>query len=110
MAGWFVDIWVEYLVRSVLGIIQRVRARSWPIVDACITSSSCPRASYGCHVAEIQYDYTAGGEGHWGTHKKPFLFLASGEAYTKRLSPGVRGLVKYNPKEPASSILIDPGA
>jgi Protein of unknown function (DUF3592) len=110
MGGWFVDVYVEYLVRTILLLVKRLRTRGWQVTDARVTDSSCLRADYGCHVADAQYDYAIDGAEYSGIHEKPFIFLASGEAYARRLSSGLTIQVKYDAKEPTNSFLVNKGS
>jgi len=53
MAGWFLDILIEYLFRAALRGIRLLRSSNWPVVKAKVLSSACPTAAFGCTVANV---------------------------------------------------------
>jgi hypothetical protein len=107
MGGWFVDIFVEFLFRTVTGLVRRHRSRTWPVASATVTDSTCPRAGYGCHVAEIHYTYDVDGEPYTGTYEKPFISHRSGEDYARHFIPGTHFKVLVNPGDPSVSVASD---
>ena len=105
MGGWFVDIFVEYLFRVMSRILKRRGSSAWPVAKAIVTSSACPRAMYGCDVAEVHYTYRIDGELYTGTNEKPFISPSSGEDYISRFAPGTEFSVRVKPQDSAVSIV-----
>jgi len=106
MGGWFLDIWIEWIVRMIAKLIHRMRSRSWPVVDAMITSSDCPRAGYGCHVADIHYDYEFAGEAFSALHEEPFLMHALGRDYVLDHPVNSRARIRVKPGSPAVAVFL----
>jgi hypothetical protein len=71
--GWFVDIFIEYIVRVSFRAANIVRSRNWPVIKATILSTDCPHAGYGCTVATVYYEYIVHGEKCEDTFEKPFI-------------------------------------
>src|SRR5208282_3320787 len=70
MGGWFLDIFIEYLVRVVVGVIKTRGKDAWPVVKATVAESYCPAAGFGCPVAEVYYEYVVDGKLYTGIHQK----------------------------------------
>jgi uncharacterized protein DUF3592 len=109
MAGWVLDILVEYLVRVVMRIVQLLRSRSWPTVIAQVTSSFYVKAGFGCDIVEIDYKYRVNGQSYTGMHKKPW-FGAWGDEYAARFPRGTELVVLVKPGEPSVSVMERPGS
>ena len=105
MGGWFVDIFVEYLIRTVVRIVKRRGSSTWPVAKATVTSTACPNAVYGCDVAEVDYTYRVEGELYTGTNEKPFILHNSWEDYVRRYAQGTEFTVRVKPDNPALSIV-----
>ena len=106
MAGWFVDIFIEWIVRMVVNSIRRIRSRSWRVATATVTSSRYERAGYGCHVADIHYDYLWAGEDFSGLHHEPFLVHDLGKDYVRRFPADSETPVRVDPANPSKSVLV----
>ncbi len=104
MGGWFADIFVEWIVRMSVNDIKLVRSRSWTTVRGVITYSNCSRAGYGCHVADVHYDYPVGGETYSGVHEEPFVSFANGEEYAGKFPVGSEYPVRVSPRDPSVSV------
>ena len=106
MGGWFLDVYVEWLIRMVVNDIRMFRSRSWTVVNGVVFDAVCPQASGGCHVADIYYDYTFSGESLSGIHEEPFVIHSSGEDYVRRLPAGSNYPIRVNPRDPSKSVAI----
>jgi hypothetical protein len=104
MAGWFLDIFVEYLYRSFLRAIRLFRSRDWPVAIGTVLSADCPRASYGCTVATVYYEYIASGEKYGSAFEKPFVLHDSGQEYAAQFVKGMKFRVRFNPGNPSASV------
>jgi hypothetical protein len=105
MGGWFIDIVVEYLYRVIARAIRTRGITHWRIVKAKVNDSTCPVATYGCHVAEVYYEYRVDGEIYTGADEKPFLFNYSGKDYIARFSPGTEINIRLKPSDPSISFV-----
>ncbi len=105
MGGWFVDIFVEYLFRVIARMIKRRGSGAWPVAKATVTSSTCPKAMYGCDVAEVYYTYRVDGELYTGVNEKPFISHDSGGNYVSNFAPGREFTVRVKPGYPLVSIV-----
>src|SRR2546422_3162328 len=105
MGGLVIDIYVEFLYRFVMGLLKRRGSGNWPEVKAEVMSSECPKAGYGCDVAEIYYKYRVNGELYTGIHEKGFIFHSSGENYASEFHLGREITIRVKPGEPSISIV-----
>jgi hypothetical protein len=59
----------------------------WPLAKATVTRSACPKAMFGCDLAEVYYTNRVDGELYAGINEKPFISPSSGEDYVSRVAP-----------------------
>ena len=106
MAGWFVDIFVEWIVRMIAKLVHRVQSRSWPHVQAIITAVRCERAGYGCHLADVHFDYEFEGTEFSGLHEEPFLVHDLGTDYCLDHPAGTKAPIRVNPHDPKKVVFL----
>jgi hypothetical protein len=104
MAGFFLDVIVEYLIRAIGRAIKRRRSRDWPTTKATVVSSRCNKTS-SCNLTEVIYTYRSNGEPYSGMDKKPFWFSSNAEIYISDLPPGTEFTVRVKPNHPEVSIV-----
>lgn len=111
LSGWFLDVIVEYLYRVIVRVIRTRGIAHWRTVEATVNGSACPSATYGCHVAEVCYEFRLDGEPYTGIDEKPFIFHDSCESYAERFSPGVEIVIRLKPGDPSVSYVreVDQG-
>ena len=102
--GWFADIFIEYLVRIIVGFVKRFRSRNWPLTEATVMSADCPAVVLGCAVATVYYEYPVGSDKYGAAFDRPFLTNDSGKRFAARLTKGVKFTVRVNPKDPSASV------
>ena len=105
MAGFVVDIIIEFFFRMSVNLLQRIGTSKWPVVTAIVSNSEKrPYPGLGCTVIVIHYKYRNAEMRCEGTHKEPFLFTNYAEAYLNRFPGGSEFPVRINPKDPSESI------
>jgi hypothetical protein len=105
MLGWYFDIVIGYLIRTVVRFFKMRRSGVWPIERAVISSVTCPRFVYGGPYAELGYTYTCKGGYYAGIHRKPFMLRGSAENYVAQRQVGEEIAVRVNPTQPEASIV-----
>jgi hypothetical protein len=103
MAGFFLNIIVEYLIRVTGRAIKRRRSRDWPTAKATVAGSRHDKTS-SCNLTEVVYTYRFNGEPYSGMDKKPFWFSSNAEIYIRDLPPGTEFTVRVKPNKPEVSI------
>ena len=103
--GFFIDIYVEYLVRVVVRLRQRWKARSWQIVTAEVSATTYRSGGIGCAVAEVGYIDKIDGQVYTGTNSVPFIFSTAARGYIERYSPKNELLIRVKPDRPESSLV-----
>lgn len=107
MLGWYLDIVVGYVIRTILRFVKIRRSETWPVVAGTISSATCPVAPYGGPVAEFGYTYIHNGEYYSGVHKTAFLLEDSAKDYVGRFVIGSQIGVRVNPANPERSIVVE---
>jgi hypothetical protein len=107
MAGWFLDIFIEYIFRMFVRAVKLLRSRNWPVVKATLLSAECPHASYGCDVATVYYEYVVKGEKYGAAYDKPFVSHDSGAHYSAQFVKGMDFKVRVKPDNPTMSVPIE---
>lgn len=105
MAGWYLDVVIGYLIRTLTRFFKMRRSKTWPIEKAEISSVSPPKFEYGGPCGEFLYTYTHKGEYYSGIHRKAFMLRSSAQDYTARHLIGEVIAVRVNPAEPEISIV-----
>jgi hypothetical protein len=105
--GFFLDIYVEYLVRVMIRPFRASRGRAWPTERARITSTGYRPGGFGCAVADLTYKYSFGGELYTGTNANPFIMTASAKDFIEHYSEGDEIMVRVDPQKPESSVLLE---
>lgn len=111
MAGWFVDVFVGYVITLYRILTRSVRARktlNWPEVTATICGVSCQTQAYMPRpVAEIVYTYRFEGGVYGGVDDKPFFLESSAKAFADLFTRGDTLLIRIKPSEPETSFVRD---
>jgi hypothetical protein len=107
MFGWYFDVLVGYLIRTVIRTLKARGSGHWPVERAKVTGSRCDDAAYGGPVAEVTYTFTHNGEYCSGMHREPFLLSDSAKNYAERFPEGGEFIVRVKPREPETSIVCD---
>ena len=107
MAGFVIDIYIEFFLRMIVNLIQRIGTSNWPVTAAIVSQSERRKPGMGCTVIVIHYKYRKADMRCEGTHKEPFTFDNYAEAYLRRFPGGSEFPVRVNPKDPSRSIPAD---
>jgi hypothetical protein len=104
MAGFVLDIYLEFFFRTVALWVNRLTASDWPVKNAVVVESRLREPGMGCRVVVIRYQYRNADERCEGTHKQPFIFDNYADAYLRQFPGGAEFPVRINPKNRAESI------
>jgi hypothetical protein len=105
MIGWYFDIVVGFLIRTVIRFVKIRSSETWPVEKGTISSATCPTAVYGGPVAELGYTYTHKGEYYSGVHRKAFMLRGSAEDYASRIVTGSQIAIRVKPTQPETSVV-----
>ena len=104
MAGFVIDIFIEFFFRTIVNLIRRIGTSEWPVVTVIVSKSERREPGFGCTVIAIHYKYRNTEMRYEGTHKEPFFFDNYAVAYLRRFPGGSEFPVRVNPKDPSCSI------
>lgn len=107
LMGFFIDVYVEYLVRVIVRFFQRWNARSWRILTAEVTAASYRTGGIGCAVADVGYMYEIDDQVYTGINSAPFIFDSSARDYAKHYSPKSNLMIRVKPESPLCSVVQD---
>ena len=105
MIGWYFDIVVGFLIRTVIRFVKIRSSKTWPVEKGTISSATCPTAVYGGPVAELGYTYIHKGEYYSGVHRKAFMLKSSAEDYVSQIHVGSQIAVRVKPTHPETSVV-----
>ena len=104
MAGFVIDIYIEFFFRAIVNLIRRIGTSNWPVITATVSKSERREPGMGCNVIVIHYKFRNAGTRCEGTHKEPFIFDNYAEAYLHRFPGGSEFPVRVNPEDLSRSI------
>jgi hypothetical protein len=111
MGGWFVDIFVGYLITLFKMVARERKARrckDWRVTTATIVGTSSQAEPFIPRpVAEIVYTYHLDGGFYGGVDEKPFYRESSAKDYASKFSKGDNLIVRVKPGEPEVSLVRD---
>lgn len=105
MIGWYFDVVVGFLIRTVVRFVKIRSSETWPVEKGTISSATCPTAVYGGPVAELGYTYIHKGEYYSGLHRKAFMLRSSAEDYVSQIHIGSQIAVRVKPTQPETSVV-----
>ena len=105
MIGWYFDVLVGFLIRTVIRFVRLQSSTAWPVENGTISSAICPSTSYGGPVAELGYTYIHKGEYYSGVHTKAFMLRSSAEDYVSRIHIGSQIPVRVKPADAVTSVV-----
>jgi hypothetical protein len=107
MAGFVIDIFIEFFFRTIVNLGRRIGTSKWPIFTAIVSKSEMREPGMGCTVIAIHYKYRNAEMRYEGTHKEPFFFANYSDAYLRRFPGGSEFPVRVNPEDRSDSIPAD---
>lgn len=111
MGGWFLDVFVGYLITLYRIIARSARARrnkTWPEASAVVCGIRSESQPYMPRpVAEIVYTYRFEGGFYGGVDRKPFFLESSAKAHAGQFKRGDTLVIRVKPDEPETSFLRD---
>jgi hypothetical protein len=105
MVGWYFDVVVGFLIRTVTRFVKLRSSEAWPVEKGTILTATCPVAVYGGPVAELVYTYTYQGEYYSGLYRRAFMLKSSAENYVSKIVIGSQIAVRVKPTDPETSIV-----
>ena len=105
MVGWYFDVVVGFLIRTVTRLVKLRSSEEWPVEKGTISAATCPAAVYGGPVAELVYTYIHKGEYYSGLYRKAFMLKSSAENYVSKVVIGSQIAVRVKPADPETSVV-----
>ncbi len=106
MIGWYFDIVIGYLIRTLVRFGKVRRSETWPVEKGKLLRTTCPPTPLGGPVAEFHYTYIHKGEYYSGVDTKAFMLRSSAEEYAGQFPAGADIPVRVNPAKPEISIVV----
>ncbi len=108
MLGWYFDIILDFLIRSISRWIKSYRYRDWRAVETILAGSQVDETpAFGCYKTVLAYTYKLNGELYPGDVSKPFLSLSSAKEYASRFTRGSKITIRADPQRPDKSFVRD---
>ena len=96
MIGWYFDVVVGFIIRTVIRLVKLRSSEAWPVEKAAV---------YGGPVAELAYTYIHKGEYYSGVHREAFMLKSSAEDYVSQIHIGSQIAVRVKPTHPETSVV-----
>jgi hypothetical protein len=104
--GWLVlDIWIAFLIHTIVNAWRRVTSAGWPIHSGKIVNFHYEKSSVGCDYGEYRYQYSVDGTMYGGIHRDPY-FISRSRAARQSNSVGSEVQVRVSSADPAKSVLM----
>lgn len=104
MAGFVIDIWIAFLIRTAINAWKWITGVRWPVSNGCISDYRYIRPLIGCDYGQYIYTYSVDGRLFKGVHTDPYFVSRSRDAQVSR-SVGASARVGVDPKDPVKSVL-----
>jgi hypothetical protein len=106
MAGFVIDIYIGFMLRSLVILWRDLASRKWPAIAGTIVRCHFERRGYGGDYVELRYRYKSNSERFQGLVKKPYIYPNYAEAFVHHHPGGGEIRVRVNPEIPAQSFPI----
>jgi hypothetical protein len=104
MAGLVLDIWIAFLIRTLVNAWRRIASASWPTHPGKITRFHYRHFGWGCDYGEYRYKYSVDGILYRGIYRDPY-FVRRSPAAQRSDSVGSEAQVRVSPADPTKSFL-----
>ena|SRR5437588_7027659 len=105
MIGWYFDIVVGFLIRTVVRFVKIRSSETCLSRRARFQARGAHQQVYGGPVAELGYTYIHKGEYYSGVHRKAFMLSGSAEDYVSQIVIGSQIAVRVKPTQPETSVV-----
>ena len=89
---------------SLFRACMKLRTGGWPMTDATVVNK---RRSGRADTVDLGYTYVVGGERYGGSYRRRFADEGTAERYLKSFDYTPRRYVRYHPRDPRRSWLIE---
>jgi len=107
MGGYFVDVFIVYLFKTIARALKKRRSEGWPVAKGTVLTAGFQSPGFGCDTSEVVYTIVVNGKKYTGMHEKPFLMIESAKDYASHFLAGQEIVVRYNPVDPTASFVRD---
>jgi hypothetical protein len=105
--GLIIDVLIAYIIKQVVRLHRTWGSSGWKRVEAKINSSVLGGGwVWNCPTVEIAYTYGFDGQTYRGLDRKPYFFDGPAEVRVTRFKPGETAIVRVNPQQPQTSVLV----
>ncbi len=104
-AGFFLDVFVAFAIKSVMGWWGRRGTSRWPVVEGVVDSVEEERW-YSVYVVKIVYHYEAEGKRRTGTDEINFFKSGSSYEFRRKVHPGMLVRLRVNPADAEASVIV----
>ncbi len=106
MSGFVVDIYIGFIVRSVIILLRKAVSRKWPTVAGRIVRCQFEEHGYGGDYVVLQYKYKVGWERFQGAMKKPYIYPNYGDAFVRHHPAEAELRAHVDPQVPARAFPV----
>ncbi len=100
MGGLVLDIFLAYLIKGSVRVFYFFNSSNWERITATITSRTVLHPDWGCSSVKVYYEFLANGLSINAWDEIPLLMHWHAKTYAESLSPGLKPIIRLNPKNP----------
>jgi hypothetical protein len=106
LGGLVIDIFIAFLIKSVLRLRRAWGGGKWQRVKAKV-DSSCLAGGWvwNCPTTEVGYTYEFAGQTYSAIDCNPFLSESSARVELESFKPGKHAVVRVDPTQPQRSVI-----
>ncbi len=106
MSGLVLDIFIGFLLRSIVMQWRRAASRNWPAVSGSVVRCYFQKQGFGGDFVVLRYKYKADFERFQSEIKKPYIYTNYADAFVRHHFAGSELKVRINPKDPTQSFPV----
>jgi hypothetical protein len=99
MGGFVLDIFLMFLVKSLIPVFWFIRSSSWERRSASVDHSAELYPGWGCPSVKVYYQTPSNGSSLQESNEIPFCFYFSAKAYARAFSVGQQITVRVDPNQ-----------
>lgn len=107
MAGFVLDIIIDFLVRSFVRCFRFFRSIRWTRGTASIMEAAVSDPAFGCPIVKVRYKAAAGDGYEEGKEEIPFCFSGSAREFAEKVSGYRSVVIRVNPRNSTNIRFFD---
>jgi hypothetical protein len=100
MAGLVLDVVLAYLFKSARRMLLFFESSKWERTTAVVTRRTVLSPGWGCSSVKVFYEFAVDGVSRGAWDEIPFYMDWHARTYAESMTPGLKPIIRVNPKDP----------